>query len=850
MTSYYQLSTKQVIEDLHSTEQGLRQEDILALQTTFGENSIVETKRKSKIVLFLSQFKDLMILILILAAAISFIAGEHTDAYVILAIIFANAWMGFSQAHHAEESVKLLKKMSPQFSMVIRNGNTEKVETTKIVPGELVILNAGDMVPADGRILSIHSFKTDESSLTGESQASEKQVDQMVGNDLATGDQSNMVFKGTSVTAGSANMIVTAIGMQTELGKIAALLKSKTQKTPLQNRLAVFSKQLAFIVLVICAIIFGFGIWQGHPVFQTFLTALSLAVAALPEALPAVITIALASGARRMSAQQALMKNLPAVETLGSVTYICTDKTGTLTKNCMTVEKAEAVPDKEALLFQAMMLNNEVQFSKEGLLGDSTETALVAYALNKGITKQAADEQFPFVSKLPFDSERMLMSTLHKYQQKWILFVKGAPIKLLEALKKDQQEQNKVWLEKNEAWASEGLRVLFFGYKEFDSDPGEITVELEKGLDFLGVVAMIDPPREEVMEALKECATAGIKTVMITGDQALTASAIAKRLGLLNDTNSQIKTGADLQGLSEEDFKNIVNDTTVYARVSPQQKLAIVKALQENAAYVAMTGDGVNDAPSLKQADIGIAMGITGTDVSKEAADMILMDDNFATIVKAIKEGRRIYDNIRKFILYVLSCNLAEILVIFFAPLFGFAIPLLPIHILWINLVTDGLPGMVLVAEPAENNIMNRSPRSPHEKLFAGGMIPNLIWSGAAMTVVSLLIQYWGIKNGYDVKAQQTMVFTTLCFVQLGNALSISAAKNFVFSKTMLSKKTIWAVIVGTIALQFCIINIPFLQRIFKTGDIDWKAILAIGVAGLLCTFCLEQIKTLIRKRE
>jgi len=850
MTSYYQLSTKRVIEQLNSTEQGLQQKDILALQTTFGENSIVEFKRKSILVVFLLQFADIMILMLLFAATISFIAGEHTDAYVILAIIFANAWMGFSQAQNAEESIKLLKKMSPQFSMVIRNGNTEKVETTNIVPGELVILNAGDMVPADGRLLSIHSFKTDESSLTGESQSSEKQVGQMTGNDLATGDQSNMVFKGTSVTAGSANMMVTAIGMQTELGKIAALLKSKTQKTPLQKRLSIFSKQLALIVLVICTIIFGFGIWQGHPVFQTFLTALSLAVAALPEALPAVVTIALASGARRMSIQQAVIKHLPAVETLGSVTYICTDKTGTLTKNCMTVEKAESVLDKHALLFQAMMLNNEVQFSNDGLMGDSTETALVDYAQKNGITKADADLQFQFISKLPFDSERMLMSTLHKNQQQWILFVKGAPVKLSEALKTVHQGQTKIWLDKNREWATEGLRVLFFGYKVFDIDPGQISVAMEKELDFLGIVAMIDPPREEVIVALKECATAGIKTVMITGDQALTASAIAKRLGILNDSNTQIKTGADLLGLSEEELEKTVHATSVYARVSPQQKLDIVKALQKNTAYVAMTGDGVNDAPSLKQADIGIAMGITGTDVSKEAADMILMDDNFATIVKAIKEGRRIYDNIKKFILYVLSCNLAEILVIFFAPLLGFAIPLLPIHILWINLVTDGLPGMVLVAEPAEKNIMNRSPRSPQEKLFAGEMIPKLLWSGAVMTLVSIGTQYWGIKNGYDIKAQQTMVFTTLCLVQLGNALSISAADYSIFSQIMLAKKTIWAVILITIVLQFGIINIPFLQIIFKTGDIDWKADLAIFIAGLICTILLVLIKIVVKKSQ
>ena len=487
------------------------------------------------------------------------------------------------------------------------------------------------------------------------------------------------------------------------------------------------------------------------------------------------------------------MRKLPAVETLGSVTYICSDKTGTLTQNVMTVEKMQAVPDNENLLMQAMILNNEVRFSDEGLLGDSTETALVKYALSKKLTKEAADAAFPFVAKLPFDSERMRMSTLHKNGDKWILFVKGAPIKMAEVLATKYKEQLPQWLDKNREWAAEGLRILFFGYIIFDTDPGEIKTDAEKDLDFLGIAAMIDPPREEVIEAIKECKTAGIKTVMITGDQALTATAIAERLGMIDANHQGVKTGTDLTDLSPQDLKEIVKITSVYARVSPEQKLHIVKALQANGEFVAMTGDGVNDAPSLKQSDIGIAMGITGTGVSKEAADMILLDDNFATIVKAVKEGRKIYDNIRKFILYVLSCNLGEILTIFVASIAGFVIPLLPIHILWINLVTDGLPGLALVTEEAEENIMNRPARPPKENLFAGGLVLKILLSGIIIAAASIFIQWWAIKEGYDLRQQQTMVFTTLCFVQLGNALSVRSTYHSILSKHLFANKRMWA---------------------------------------------------------
>lgn len=843
MKTFYQLNIQQVLNQLKTSLSGLNREDLPALQKEFGENVLQEAKQKSKFSILLEQFKDVMIIILIIAAFISFAVGEHTDAFVILAIVIGNAWMGYSQEYNAAKSIRLLQKMAPQFAMVQRSNNPCKIKSSELVPGDIIILHAGDIVPADARIIKVNAFKTDEASLTGESNSVEKITEQLHDQNLVPGDQRNMVFKGTIVSNGSAKAVVTAIGMQTELGKIAGLLEVATQQTPLQKRLAVFSKQLAVIVILICLLLFGFGLWKGMPAFQLFLTALSLAVAALPEALPAVITIALAQGARRMVKLKALMRKLPAVETLGSVTYICSDKTGTLTQNVMTVEKLQAVPGKEILLKHAMILNNEVRFSEDGLLGDSTETALVNYALKNGHSKGDADNLFPPLQKLPFDSERMRMSTLHKHGDQWILFVKGAPSKVVEVLSEKYKEQVEGWLQQNREWAAHGLRVLFFAYKIFDEEPGKIDHGIEKELDFLGMTAMIDPPREEVIEAIRQCKTAGIKTVMITGDQPLTATAIAKRLGMVHVGYEEAKTGAELERLSTEEFSKIVKNTAIYARVSPEQKLNIVKALQGNGEFVAMTGDGVNDAPSLKQADIGIAMGITGTDVSKESADMILLDDNFATIVKAVKEGRRIYDNIRKFILYVLSCNQGEILTIFIAPILGYAIPLLPIHLLWINLVTDGFPGLALVAEPAEKDIMNRSPRPPKENLFADGLIPRILLTGTLIAMASLFVQWWAVGQGYNVKTQQTMVFTTLCFVQLGNALSVRSFYYPIFSSGIFTNKGMWATIVLTVSLQLSIIYIPFLQIIFKTSHIPWMAMTTILVVTFSCIIFIELLK-------
>ncbi len=632
--------------------------------------------------------------------------------------------------------------------------------------------------------------------------------------------------------------------MNTEMGKIAGMLDIEQQKTPLQQRLGKFSKQLAIIVILICAAVFGFGLLKGEPPLQMFLTALSLAVAALPEALLVVVTIGLAQGAKRMVKQKALIRKLPAVETLGSVTYICSDKTGTLTLNKMTVTNTEAAEGKEELLLHAMMLNNEVKKNNhDELIGDSTEIALVNHAKDKGLDYNTSANQYSVTGTLPFDSDRMMMSTLHRDGDKTLLLVKGAPVKIAEQLSGEYSETDKeAWLKKNREWAAKGQRVLFFAYKYINGHTKDLTHAMETNLEMLGAAGMIDPPREEVIAAIEECKTAGIKPVMITGDQPVTAMAIANELNITQDGN-RILTGADIKKLDENGLNKKVEHTVIYARVSPGQKLDIVKALQQNGEYVAMTGDGVNDAPSLKQANIGIAMGITGTDVSKEAAHMILLDDNFATIVKAVKEGRRIYDNIRKFVLYILSCNLAEILTILCAPLLGLPIPLLPIHILWINLVTDGLPGIALATEPAEKDIMKRPPRKPEESLFAGGMLYQVCFTGIILAAGALIAQYWAAQHGYSEREQQTMVFTVLCFSQLANALSVRSVYRPIFSVRLFANPLLIGSVVLTILLQAALVYVPVLHPVFKTVALDNSLLLEIIIIPATCLLLIELIK-------
>jgi Ca2+-transporting ATPase len=691
---------------------------------------------------------------------------------------------------------------------------------------------------------------------------------------LPLGDRKNMVYKGTVVSYGRGRGIVVATGMATELGRIAAMLQEEEEvKTPLQKRLTVFGQKLAIAVLAICALVFGVGLLRGEPAVLMFLTAISLAVAAIPEALPAVVTISLALGARKMVKQNALIRRLPAVETLGSVTYICSDKTGTLTMNQMAVEELFSdgqlvrrdhgvsvegehrdTDSPRQILLKAMALCNDVVRDKEGrLIGDPTEVALYRFAEEAGSNKQTLREKHPRVAEIPFDSERKCMTSVHDWNGSTISFTKGAVDALLDASRQalttdgvksiDRAEISRV----NERMAADGLRVLAVAMRRWDTLPSRITPDnVETELTFIGLVGIMDPPRDEARQAVAMCKSAGIKPVMITGDHPITARAIAKRLGIMDDDRG-IVTGRELDRLPLEEFEKRVEEIRVYARVAPEQKVKIVKALQDKGQFVAMTGDGVNDAPALKKADIGVAMGVTGTDVAKESAHMILLDDNFATIVKAIREGRRLFDNIRKFIKYTMTTNSGEIWAIALAPLVGLPIPLLPIHILWINLVSDGLPGLALAAEPEEERIMSRPPRHPRESIFAQGLGAHVIWVGLLMGAVSLVMQAWALQTEHA--HWQTMVFTTLCLSQMGHVLAIRSERKSFFSQGVFSNVPLLGAFVLTFLLQMATIYVPFLNPIFKTEPLTFDELLVTLAAASVVFVAVEIEKAWKRSR-
>lgn len=848
MNEWYKMSVEDSLDQLESSRNGIAEADVSKRLEQYGHNQLATSEKTKWWLILLAQFKDIMIIILIGAAIVSFVVGEHTDAYVILAIIIGNAILGYTQEFNAEKSIQALKKMSAQHAIVIRGGKNIEIEVADLVPGDIILLSAGDVVPADARLLEVNGLMAEEAALTGESEPVSKITEALKDDGLMAGDKVNMVYKGTVISKGNGKAVVTSTGMDTEMGKIAKMLDAEGQKTPLQIRLAKFSKVLAIVVILICAVVFGLGLLRGEPVLKMFLTALSLAVAALPEALPAVITIALAKGAARMVKHNALIRKLPAVETLGSVTYICSDKTGTLTKNQMTVTHIEPHDGMEELLLHSMMLNNELNKNDDGdLLGDPTEIGLVNHVVEKGGDYESSLKKYPIKEVLPFDSDRMMMSSLHQNGDEWLLLVKGAPGKVADALTTDQNTDQ--WLELNRKWAADGLRVLFFAYKEIKNLPTELDPGIETDLKMLGVVGMIDPPREEVIDAIKTCKEAGIKVVMITGDQKVTAKAIARDLAIINE-NDGVITGAELAEMSDSELSQHILTTNVYARVSPEQKVNIVNALQDKEQFVSMTGDGVNDAPSLKQANIGVAMGVTGTDVAKEAAHMILLDDNFATIIKAIKEGRRIYDNIKKFVLYVLACNIGEILTILIAPMLGLPLPLLPIHILWINLVTDGLPGIAMASEPAEKDIMKRAPIPPNENLFARGMLYHLLFTGVVLAVTALSIQYWANEQGWSIGVQQTIVFDVLCFSQLMNALSVRSAVKPVWSIPLFENPLMIISILGTLGLQFVITYVPFLQNIFKTETLDIYTWIPASIAVICSLVVIELFKYLYYRKK
>ena len=854
--NWYQKDIKDNFELLKSSDRGLSSEEAAARLLEYGPNELKETKKKTLFMMFLDQFRDFMIMVLMAAAVVSGIIGEVVDTIAIVVIVILNAIIGFVQEYRAEKAMKALKQMAAPTALALRDNNIISVHASELVPGDIVMLEAGRIVPADIRLIESAQLKIDEAALTGESVPVEKTIETFSGEPIPLGDRKNMAYKGTVVSYGRGTGIVVATAMETELGKIATLLQDEEEvKTPLQKRLAKFGQRLGIAVLAICAIVFVTGLMRGVDPLLMFLTAISLAVAAIPEALPAVVTISLALGAKKMVRQNALVRKLPAVETLGSVTYICSDKTGTLTLNKMTVEEIFVeseilkgsglsvkssgepellTPDSQLLtLMTAMALNNDAVPDKDNdVIGDPTEIALFEIARKNGFEKSLLEKDFPRIAEIPFDSDRKCMTTFHAVpaspSPRVMSFTKGAFENIIGKSShilsgKGIIELNETVREEltaaNEKMADEGLRTLAFAVRQWDAMPAEMTPgNVEDNLIFIGLAGLMDPPREEAKESVGTCKTAGIKPVMITGDHPLTARNIARRLGIIDD-NDGVMTGQELEKLSLEEFEDRVEDIRVYARVAPEQKIKIVKALQDKGEFVAMTGDGVNDAPALKRADIGVAMGITGTDVSKESAHMILLDDNFATIVKAVREGRRIFDNIRKFIKYTMTSNSGEIWTIFIPPFLGLPIPLLPIHILWINLVTDGLPGLALAMEPAEKGIMSKPPRHPKESIFAHGLGYHLLWVGLLMGSVSIFTQAWFI-NSADTH-WQTMVFTVLSLSQMGHVLAIRSERESLFRLGLFSNKSLLGAVLLTFVLQMATIYVPVLNPVFKTAPLS-----------------------------
>ena len=865
MPLWHAMTVDAVLDHLKTSPHGLSHEEVRRRLAEHGANVLAEGRKRTLLRMFVEQFKDFMILVLLVAAVISGLIGEATDTLVIIAIVSLNAVIGFVQEYRAERAMEALKAMAAPHARVLREGNISTVPASELVPGDISLLEAGDIVPADLRLIESARLRVDEAPLTGESVPVEKIAAPIDGDALPLGDRRNMAYKGTIVTYGHGRGVVVATGMATEFGKIAALLQEGGEpSTPLQRRLTQFGRRLAVVALGICGIILAVGILRGEEPLLMFLTAVSLAVAAIPEALPAVVTISLALGAHKMIQEYALIRKLPAVETLGSVTYICTDKTGTLTMNRMQVEVlySDRTVERRARsgrpwdeLLRGMALCSDVHIEAGGaIVGDPTEVALVTAARDAGYEKLRLEKEYPRVAEIPFDSERKCMTTLHQDPAGgYISYTKGAVEVILERSRDmatssgiteiDARDVDVV----SERMAADGQRVLALGMRRWSALPAEVIPEVvERELTLLGLVGLLDPPRQEAREAVEMCRSAGIVPVMITGDHPRTAEAIARRLGIL-ETGGAVLTGAKLAKLSPEALRSQVENIRVYARVAPEQKLTIVTALQDRGEIVAMTGDGVNDAPALRRADIGVAMGITGTDVAKEASAMVLLDDNFATIVRAIREGRRIYDNIRRFIRYAVTTNSGEIWIMFLAPFMGLPVPLLPIQILWINLVTDGLPGLALTVEPEEPDIMRRPPRPPQESVFARGLGVHVLWVGPLMAALVLGTQAWSLAAGSA--HWQTLVFTTLCFAQLAHVVAIRSERESLFTQGLWSNPPLLGAVLLTFLLQLATIYVPFLNDIFRTAPLSpTELALALGIASVVF-WGVEGEKWLRRRR-
>ena len=866
----YLHSTEEVFAEVQSTENGLTAAEAQKRLAENGKNKLKEGKKKSLARRFLEQFTDPMIIILIVAAVISAITSimEHeapTDVVIILAVVIINAVLGVYQESKAEKAIEALQEMAAATSKVLRDGNVVEIHSEDLVVGDVILLEAGDAVPADARIIECASLKIEEAALTGESVPVNKMMSAIgLGDqkDVPLGDRKNMMYMGSSVVYGRGRAVVTATGMDTEMGKIAgALAAAEDGQTPLQKKLAQLSKILSFLVLGICIFMFGFDIVRcfvggNTPDFafllDSFMLAVSLAVAAIPEGLAAVVTVVLSIGVTTMSKKNAIIRKLTAVETLGCAQIICSDKTGTLTQNKMTV--VEHYGDDETLLAKGMALCTDVNIDSEGnLVGEPTEAALVAYALSLNLNKNDLLKTAPRVGEAPFDSMRKMMTTVHKTDDGVLQFTKGAPDEVLKNCTKILKNGAPVdltaadraaILQQNKAYADRALRVLACSFKTLDAVPADQSPEaLEHDLVFVGLVGMIDPVRPEVKDAIAECRSAGIRPIMITGDHKDTAVAIATELGIISNPSEAI-TGAELNEISDEDFKEKVTQYSVYARVQPEHKVRIVNAWRSRGMITAMTGDGVNDAPSIKSADIGVGMGITGTDVTKNVADMVLADDNFATIVSAVEEGRRIYDNIRKSIQFLLASNLSEVMSIFFANILGFTI-LKPVHLLWINLVTDCFPALALSMEKGEKNLMKRPPRKSTDGIFAGGVGGDIAYQGLLVTVLTILAYFvghrlesgvWEIANSAD---GMTMAFLTMSMCEIFHSLNMRSQKGSLFTighqNKFLALSTVASLITTT-----AVIYIPFLREAFGFEFIDLKEY---GIALLLAVSIIPLVE-------
>lgn len=869
---WYTKNISEITELLETNiEKGLTAEKAKENQETFGPNSLPEKKEKTPLKIFLSQFEDFIVWVLVAAAFVSgFLLKELLDTLVILIILIINAIIGFAQEFRAEKAMNALKELSSPTARVIRSGNEEEIKSSQLVPGDLLILEAGNRISADARIVESVNFSVDESSLTGESEPVNKIVEPILSANPYLGDIKNMIFMGTTIARGRGKAVVVSTGKETEMGKIAEMMQSAPEKkTPLQIELKKVGKKIAVICLIVCAVVFVSGVARGNSVAQMFLASVSLAVAAIPEGLPAIVTASFAVGVQRMAGKNAILRKLHAVETLGSTTTICTDKTGTLTQNKMSVElvhlnnrllgiekirEFKELDGLDLLLKISALCNDARKGSNNQLIGDPTETALLSFSDSFGFSRTELEKNYPRVGEIPFDSHRKMMTTLNKSNGKFSVFVKGAPEQVLNrclfainnnSITKISKEEIKEILDLNNEVAEDAYRTMAFAYKELDFMPDQINENTcENELVFVGLTALLDSPRPEVYEAIRLCKNARINIIMVTGDHKLTARAIGNEIGLL-DQNKKIMDSEELEKISEEALSKEIDQIGVFARVSPAHKVKIVKSLKLKNEIVAMTGDGVNDAPAIKNADVGIAMGKVGTDVAKEASDMVLADDNFATIVSAIREGRLIFDNIKKFILFLLSCNISEVLTMFIAMIAGFPLPLLPIQILWINLVTDGLPAIALGLDPADPEIMNKPPRKLGESILNKKRQLDLFIQGLLLTAGSLSSFIIALNIlGTGLEKARTIIFATLVLSQLLHALNFRSESKTLLSKNSFLNRFLLLAISGALLLQIGVINIPFFQPIFHTTTLqlkDWSLIIFISLASIIT---IDIIKT------